>query len=248
MDDKENALRNIVSMGKQDAKSGVRGAISEMAEIRRMDTDDLNAKKMIYPGMQQREMLNAFREIRTKLLQQSPSKNFVLLVSSICAEGGASFVSANMAISFALAEHKTALLIDCNLYDPAISDMLVLDPDYGLTDYLENPELDVDDIIYSSGIPQLRVIPVGEKRESATEFFTGERMHRFINSVKQRYPDRYIILDVAPLSSSTDARILVDVCDYAVLVVPSGLATEAQILAGIDAVSREKLAGIVFNN
>jgi hypothetical protein len=40
----------------------------------------------------------------------------------------------------------------------------------------------------------------------------------------------------------------VDVCDYAVLVVPSGRTTESQILAGLDAVSREKLAGIVFNN
>jgi exopolysaccharide/PEP-CTERM locus tyrosine autokinase len=248
MDDKENVLRSIVGMGKPEDRSVNQGSIPEMAEIRRLDTDDLNAKKMIYPGMQQREMLNAFREIRTKLLQRSPEDNFVLLVSSICAEGGASFVSINMAVSFAIAEHKTALLIDCNLYDPSISDMLVLEPDYGLTDYLEDPELDIDDIIYSSGIPRLRVIPVGEKRESATEFFTGDRMHKFIESVKQRYPDRYIILDVAPLSSSTDARILVDVCDYAVLVVPSGRTTESQILAGVDAVSRDKLAGIVFNN
>lgn len=247
MDDKDNVLRSIVGRNASEAAAD-RASIDEMAEIRRLDTDDLNAKKMIYPGMQQREMLNAFREIRTKLLQQSPADNFVLLVSSICAEGGASFVSANMAISFATAEHKTALVIDCNLYDPAVSDMLVTDPDYGLTDYLEDPELDVDDIIYSSGIPRLRVIPVGNKRESATEFFTGERMNRFISSVRQRYPDRYIILDVAPLSSSTDARILAELCDYAVLVVPSGRSTESQILAGVDAVSREKLAGIVFNN
>lgn len=248
MDDKENVLRNIVAMSAADGQGADGHSISEMAEIRRLDTDDLNAKKMIYPGMQQREMLNAFREIRTKLLQRSPEDNFVLLVSSICAEGGASFVSTNMAVSFAIAEHKTALLIDCNLIDPSISDMLVMEPDHGLTDYLEDPDLDIDDIIYSSGIPKLRVIPVGQKRESATEFFTGERMHQFINSVKQRYPDRYIILDVAPLSASTDARILVDVCDFAVLVVPGGRVTESQIMAGVDAVNRDKLAGIVFNN
>ena len=248
MDEKENVLRSIVGMSGAEDSFANRGSINEMAEIRRLDTEDLNAKKMVFPGMQQREVLNAFREIRTKLLQQSPKDNFVLLVSSICAEGGASFVSVNMAIAFALAENKTALIIDCNLYDPSISDMLVLEPDFGLTDYLEDPELDIDDIIYSSGIPRLRVIPVGDKRESATEFFTGERMRRFINSIKKRYPDRYIILDVAPLSTSTDARILVDVCDFAVLVVPSGRTTESQIMAGIDAVSREKLGGIVFNN
>lgn len=247
MDEKENVLRSIVAMGNEEA-AATRGSIEEMAEIRLLETNDLSAKKMIYPGMQQREVLNAFREIRTKLLQQSPKDNFVLLVSSICADGGASFVSINMAIAFALAENKTALIIDCNLYDPSISSQLLQDPDFGLTDYLEDPDLDIDDIIYSSGIPRLRVIPVGGKRESATEFFTGERMRRFINSVKKRYPDRYIILDVAPLSSSTDARILVDVCDYAVLVVPAGKTTESQILAGVDAVSREKLAGIVFND
>lgn len=247
MEDKENVLRTIVGLGKADQEAS-RGSIGEMAEIRRLDTEELLSRKLIYPGMQQRDILNAFREIRTKLLKNSPSGNFVILVSSICEGGGASFISTNLAVSFALAENKTALIIDANLYDPAISDLLVSEPDYGLTDYLEDPELDVDDIIYSSGIPRLRVIPVGSKREAATEFFTSQRMHRFIENVKKRYPDRYIFVDVAPISKSTDARILVDVCDYAVLVVPSGTSTETQILAGIDAVSKDKLAGIVFNN
>ena len=248
MEEKENVLRNIVGFDAVERDAMSRGVISEMAEIRRLNTDELVAKKLIFPGMQQRDILNSFREIRTKLLQQSPKENFVVLVSSICEGGGASFVSSNLAVSFALAENKTALLIDGNLYDPSISDMLVPDPDYGLTDYLEDADLDIDDIIYSSGIPRLRVIPVGGRRESATEFFTSERMHRFIESVKNRYPDRYVFIDVAPVSLSTDARILMEICDYAVLVVPSGTATETQILAGIDAVSREKLAGIVFNN
>ena len=248
MEDKEYVLRNIVGLGNPDQEPMNRGSIKEMAEIRRLGMEELLARKLIYPGMQQRDILNSFREIRTKLLQKSPKENFVLLVSSICEGGGASFVSTNMAIAFALAENKTALIIDCNLYDPFVSEALVTEPDYGLTDFLEDPDLDVDDIIYSSGIPRLRVIPIGGKRESATEFFTSERMHHFINNVRKRYPDRYIILDVAPLSKSTDARILVDICDYAVLVVPSATSTETQILAGIDAVSRDKLAGIVFNN
>jgi protein-tyrosine kinase len=245
MEEKDNVLRNIVGLDHQDP---ARGSINDMAESHRFSPDEFYSRKLIYPGMQQRSVLNAFREIRTKLFQKSPVENFVVLVSSITEEGGASFVSMNLGASIAQAEHKTALVIDCNLYDPSLSDTLLPDSDYGLTDYLEDPDLDIDDIIYPTGVPKLRIIPVGSKRDSGVEFFTGERMHRFISSVKKRYPDRYIILDVAPLSDAADARILVDICDLAVLVVPAGKATENQILAGVDTVNPEKLAGIVFNH
>ena len=88
MEEKDNVLRNIVGFDAVERDSMSRGVISEMAEIRRLNTDELVAKKLIYPGMKQRDILNSFREIRTKLLQQSPKENFVVLVSSICEGGG----------------------------------------------------------------------------------------------------------------------------------------------------------------
>lgn len=213
-----------------------------------LSQEELTERKIIYPGMPQREVLNTFREIRTRLLQRAGQDNFALMVCSVGDGGGSSFTAINIAAAFALDERKTALYIDCNLYDPYAAKLLPTEPEYGLTDYLEDATLSVEDIIYASGIPRLRVIPSGAIRETAVEYFNSTRMQDLISGLKERYPDRFIVLDVPPVSATTEARILSQLCDYSVLVVPFGKVTSSQVLSGIDAVGRERFAGLIFNN
>ena len=117
-----------------------------------------------------------------------------------------------------------------------------------LMEYLDDPSLELKDIIYSAGIPRVRVIPPGKGGDTSVERLSSPRMSQLIESVKQRYPDRFVVLDVPPVSDSSLARILSGVADMAVLVVPFGKVTPNQVLAGVDAVGEEKFAGLVFNN
>src|SRR5690625_3308469 len=78
--------------------------------------DELYERKVVFAGMRERALLNAFREVRTRLLQKSKSDNIVVLVSSIAENGGGTFVAFNLAATFALDRHKTALYVDCNPY------------------------------------------------------------------------------------------------------------------------------------
>jgi len=222
--------------------------IEKMAEIPPLSREELEELKIIFPSMGHAGVLNTFREIRTNLVQIANRQNFILMVTPVCNEGGGSFVAINMAAVFALDQTKTALLIDCNLYRPTAHKLLGVDPDYGLTDYLVNPILDVDDIIYASGIDRLRVIPVGKHIEGGAEHFTSDRMQQFIQSVKDRYPDRFIIIDAPPVGLSAEGRILAELSDYLALVVPYGKVTETQIRASIDAAGKDKVTGIIFNN
>ncbi len=238
---------NIFELDAADSKKG-RQQIRKMAEVKLLDNDELSARNIIYPGMSNRGVLNTFRDLRTKLVKRTPKKNFVLMVTSVAEEGGASLTALNMAAAFSLDPAKTSILIDCNLYDPSVESLLTITPDYGLSDYLEDPALDIDDIIYSSGIPRLRIVPIGSRVEAGSELFSSARMEEMIESMKSRYHDRFIVLDVPSLSTSSDARILSEVCDVALLVVPYGKVTEDQVLAGIEAIGEEKLAGVIFNN
>lgn len=223
-------------------------AISAMTEVSLMSQEDLSALKIIYPGMQQRELLSAFRSLRTKLIEKGGGENTVVLVSSLSAGGGASFVAMNIAASFALDEKKTAVYVDCN-FDNSLANMLLNDNrDYGLMDYLENPELEPKDIIYSAGINRVRVIPPGKGGETSLEYMASERMQHLIRELKHRYTDRFVILDVPPVADSSLARILSHVADLAILVVPFGKVSSGQVLSGIDAVGEEKFAGLVFNH
>lgn len=226
-----------------------RTKIQRMAEVKQLPPPELDERKIIYPGMKNRQILNVFRELRTRLYQRAgQEENFVLMVCSISPEGGASFISLNLGAAIALDQSKTSVIVDCNLYAPNLHQSLPVEADYGLADYLENVTLNVEDIIYSSGVRRMRIIPAGSKRQPGVEFFTSSRMRHFVDEVRSRYRDRYVILDAPPLSSFADARILADMCDFVLLVVPYAKTTESQLEATIESIGKDKLAGVIFNS
>ena len=224
-----------------------RQEIREMADIFRLGEDDLEERKIIYPRMRDKRVLNVFRDIRTKLIEKSGNKNFTLMVTSVCEEGGSTFVANNLAASIALDQGKTALIVDCNLYSPASSQLL--DGDHvGFSDFLESPTVSIENIIYATGIPRLRLIPIGKSLDISPEYYTSYRMKQFTEELSSRYSDRYVILDVPPVGSTTDARILADCCDFVVLVVPYGKVTKDQLKKSIANFDSDKLMGVIFNN
>jgi Mrp family chromosome partitioning ATPase len=156
-------------------------------------------------------------------------------------------VALNLAAAFAFDESKTAVVIDCNLREPSVHSNLDIIADAGLTDFLDDPDYDISRILYPTGIPRLRLIPAGSRRETPSEFFTSFRMKQFLQAVRRRYPDRFIILDTAPVSHSPDARILTELCDYALLVVPHGKLTVSGIENAAGSLNSEKYVGAVLN-
>jgi Mrp family chromosome partitioning ATPase len=230
-------------------KSGehsVDAQIANMTEVRLLSTQELDQRNVIYPGMSRHSVLKSFRNLYSGLRKKSVKENFVVLVSSLCDAGGASYVSVNLAAAIAQDTRRTALLVDCNLREKSASGILDIDPDYGLTDYLEDESLDSSGIIYSSGIPGLRIVPLGSAGEDA-EQFSSPRMRELIYGMRDRYRDRLIVMDAPPIRRAAETRSLLKLCDYAVLVVPYGRVTRSQILSGVDMVGTSKFAGIVFN-
>lgn len=225
-----------------------REQIKNMAMPMLWTQDELYERKVVFAGMRQRALLNAFREVRIRLLKKSKTDNIVVLVSSVSNAGGSSFFAFNLAATFALDQHKTALYVDCNPYSSAAERYIVTPVEAGLTHYLSDYSVPLKRIIYPSGIERLRVIPSGGSSESAAEFFNSKRMEVLVGEIKTRYPDRFIVLDAPSVQQSTEARILAQYCDLALLVVPFGKAVSDEVLAAIDAVGKERFAGLVFNN
>jgi len=225
-----------------------REQIGRMADFGRLSYAELESMRVIHPGMAQPKVMNAFRELRTKMYQLAGDRdNFVLLITSVTPGGGASFVALNLAAAIALDESKTSLVVDCNIYDPSLQRLLPVEPDFGLVEYLENISLDTKDVIYSTGVRRLRMIPAGTRQQPGSEFFTSSRMRRLMQELRTRYRDRYVVVDAPPIGMSADARILAELCDYVMLVVPHGKATADQVQSAIDAIGPDKLAGVIFN-
>lgn len=225
--------------------------IARMKEPRLFTAAQLEQLKIVHPHYRNKKFIDVFRELRTILFSLRRNRNFTMMVTSIVPGGGSSFISLNLASAIAFDESKTSLLIDCNLREPFLHKLLHLarlDNGYGLTDYLEDPSIGIETIVRPSGIGRMRVVPVGERRESSSEYFTSMAMRKFINDVKRRYADRYLILDAPSLGWSADARIISDLCDYILLVVPYGKVTDAQVVSCVQQLDASKLVGVVLND
>lgn len=231
-----------------DSRSGSSSQIRKMRHTALWTQDELYERKVIFAGMRQREVLNAFREVRIHLLKKSQSDNIVVLVSSITGSGGSSFFAFNLAATFALDQHKTALYVDCNPYDSAAERYSVMPIDKGLTQYLTDYSVPLQKIIYPSGVERLRIIPSGGSSETAAEFFNSTRMATLVSEIKSRYPDRFIVLDAPSVQHSTEASILARYCDHVLIVVPFGKSVTDDVLAAVDAVGRDRFSGFVFNH
>lgn len=222
--------------------------INRMGEVDQFSPTELERLKIVNGSMGNVKILNTFRELRTQLLKKNDKKNFVCMVSSITNTGGASYVAKNLAAVFALDKSKTSLIIDANLYAPSLDELIIGEASLGITDYLSNSNLNIKDVVYATGVPRLRVVPIGGNSEGAAEYFSSEKMQRFIDELRSRYSDRYIFIDAPPVIDSSEARILTEISDMVLLVVPHGRATQEQIETAIDSVDSEKLVGLVYNN
>jgi capsular exopolysaccharide synthesis family protein len=224
-------------------------AIARMKESALRERDALERDAIIVPESGENATVQAFRELRTRILQHTQGRNGIILVTSVAGSGGSTFVATNLGVAFAFDVGRTALLVDCNLRSPRFQNLLQGGGDgAGITDFLENPETELESIIYPVGIERLRVIPAGSKRDIPTEYFTSPRVRQLFEDIRDRYAERFVILDAPPMTESADTQILIELCDYVLVVVPYGRLTDVQIDNCIKSIDQKKLIGIVFNN
>lgn len=220
--------------------------ISRMSEDDLFTPEELSELKIIFSDMPGNKIVDTYRDLRTKIVQKTNRKNVSIMVTSAETNYFSHMTAINLSVAFTFDESKTAILIDSNLNSPKISDALEIDVHSGLTDYLENENIGVEQILHKSGIKRLRVIPAGSSRAMVTEYFTSLKMRNLMSHLLSRYSDRYIFVDSAPIIDSADTRILADMCDYVLLVVPYGKVTKNRVKEAADKIDKDKLLGVIF--
>ncbi len=222
--------------------------IPKMEQQELFTKKELVAKRLIHPKMKDATLLDRYRNLRTKLLSMSNKDNFVTLITSAVPNYDCSLVAANLAASFALDETKTSILIEGDIHTPKLGRLLGLENNKGLIDYLEAEDWDAKEILYKTGIERLRFVPSGLERENSAEYFTSEKMDEFMQQLLKRYPDRFPIVSAPSIVNSADARILAELCDKVILVIPYGMCSEEEFVQAALTIGEERFAGVVLND
>lgn len=179
----------------------------------------------------------AFRVLRTNLefMMREPGSK-VVAVTSFNPGSGKSFVSSNLAVSFAI-KGKRVLAIDGDLRHGTLSELVGL-PKPGLSDYLAGIVADVHDVIVRSKdamtVPD--TLPVGSIPPNPVELLADRRLADAIAVLRNEYD--VIIIDCPPVEIVTDARVINDYVDRTLFVVRAGLFDKA-MLPDLDALYRD---------
>ncbi len=198
--------------------------------------------------------LETFRVLRQNLLflDEGTSMRSVVVTSALPQEGKTT-VSASLALASAAAG-KLTLLVECDLRRPVLAERLGLTAAPGLADYLlekAEPE-EVLRVVSNSGqtpssgafhfatggdqAKPLVCIPAGTIPEQPAELLGSERFRHFLASVSDQY--ELIVIDSPPLLPVVDALELIPLASAVLLCVRLSQTTEAQMLAGIEALGR----------
>ncbi len=189
----------------------------------------------------------SFRRLRAQILHptQGSSPRTIMVTSSIPAEGK-SFVCANLGVAFAHGLEQHALIIDCDLRRPSLSQLFGLNNDRGLSNYLQK-DTDLFTLIKKTALDKLSVIPSGPPPANPSELLGSDKMRLLIDEMVQRYPDRYIFFDSPPMHAASETSVLAKHVDGIILVVRWGKSGREQVRQLVQAIGREKIIGIVFN-
>lgn len=159
---------------------------------------------------------DSYRLLRTNikfLIGGGESK--IVLVTSTFAGEGKSFVSRNIAASFALAGHKT-ILVNCDLRKPEKEFFFKNDSPNGLSAYLSN-NIDYDNIIHNSEVENLWFISSGLVPPNATELIDSQKMLDLFERLKKQY--EIIVIDSPPIGIVADSYILAQQSDLLLFIV-----------------------------
>ena len=174
-----------------------------------------------------RNIINeAFRVVRTNLefMAKKEGKAKVVMVTSINAQSGKTFISMNLAAAFAI-KGKKVLAIDLDMRKVLLS-TYVGSPKPGIADYLGHQIDDWRSIIVQSGSQSnLDVIPVGTIPPNPTELLFDERLEQLIETLSAEY--EYIFVDCPPVEIVADTAIVNKLVDMTLFVVRAGLLERA---------------------
>lgn len=189
----------------------------------------------------------SIRNLRANLQFSSVDEKLktVLITSSIPGDGK-SFVSANLAISFAQAGKKV-LIIDCDLRKGVLHKSFGVNGRYGLSNLLIEDVENYDNYLFKTSIKNLSIIPRGTYPPNPSELLSSKKNADLLDLLKNKYD--IIILDSAPITGLSDSLVLSTIVDEVVLVTSVNhtpktvLLNAKKTLEGIGA----KIAGVVAN-
>ena len=208
----------------------------------RNSTDELMTEK--YPKSAVSESIKA---LRTNLQFSSVDNGFktVLITSSLASEGK-SFVSSNLAVSFAQ-NNKKVLIVDCDLRKGRLHKIFQVPNTLGLSHLLTDDVSKFSKYIQKTNIQGLSIMTRGAYPPNPSELLSSKKNRSLIEKLKGKFD--IIIFDGAPCNGVTDSVIMSTLVDEVLIVTKDANTPKSTLESTKEALQKvgAPIAGVVLN-
>jgi len=205
---------------------------------------DTTGPPLIGNGMPQ-AFSEAFRGIRTNVLFSSTDAGSKSIVVTSTGPGeGKSVVSANIAMSLALAGQRV-LLIDADMRRPKAHELFGASMEPGLSNVLVG-DTKASEAVKRTLTPNLWLMAAGKHPPNPAELLGSKRFKDFISSLGEHFD--WIIIDSPPVMAVTDASVIAHSATGVVFVVGAemtGKGAAKAALEQLDSVKARYVGGIL---
>jgi len=186
---------------------------------------DVDQKARLIPNVPDHAVVEHYRRLRTKLMQQRAAKPFQsLVVTSANPQEGKTVTTLNLALSFAMLPSFRVVVIDGDLRRGTLGKWLGVKEHPGLSNLIEGTSSLNDVVLRCEQIP-IHFIVSGNSTLPAAELLHSPDFGIHIRSMTEQFD--LVLVDSPPVNLITDTQLLASYCD-AVLVVARAFSTRCK--------------------
>ena len=188
---------------------------SSIPILHALETNPFKTQLPVYYHPQS-AITDGFRHVRAKILYRIKSEQQrVIMVTSMVSGEGKSFLSANLAISFAMSGKKT-LIINADIRKPSLDKIFSVKEKKGLSDYFANKS-GYKELIQPLPMENLYILPHGKSSSNTGDLFSEDKIKALLDHLSNEFD--FILFDSPPFSIVPESTLIAEQCHCNIFVI-----------------------------
>ena len=170
-----------------------------------------------------------------------------IAVTSAVPGEGKTFTAIHLAMSLAREPDFEVLLLDADIPKSDVTRTFGLEGYPGLMDILVDEMRRPTDVILRTDVPNLFLVPAGQRSSLAAELFGGRRMVQVLEELGASNKQRLLVFDSSPLLATPEARVLASQMGQVVVVVGAGHTRRYELKSALEGLGGSQYVGLILN-
>ena len=170
-----------------------------------------------------------------------------IVVTSAVPGEGKTFTAINLALSLAREPDFEVVLLDADIPKSDVTRTFGLQGYPGLMDILADESRRAADVILRTDVPNLFLVPAGQRNPLAAELFGGRRMSQVLEDLGANSKQRLLVFDSSPLLATPEARVLASQMGQVVVVVGAGHTRRYELKSALEGLGDSQYVGLILN-